>query len=179
MTEKLTIAELKRKPRKGSKARARIVELITMLEDQHREWNAQIGLYQKTSKRDFASWINAVFKQAHKIFVAQWKDKRIEGICFLSSSEYSNSAWITDLILSPEFRNHGYGTKLLKAAFASCKRERKVPSISVSCQNTLAMQLYKKLGFKPLHMSMVKLSRASSISSSEHCASIESPSNLI
>ena len=160
MTEKLTIAELKHKPRKGSNTRARIIELITLLEDQHREWNAQLGLYQKTSRRDFAAQIDAVFKKAHKIFVAQRKDKRIEGICFLISNEYSNSALITNLILSPEFRHHGYGTKLLKAAFAFCKRERKVPSVSVSCQNTLAMQLYKKLGFKSLHTSMVKLNCA-------------------
>ena len=67
---------------------------------------------------------------------------------------------ITDLVVSPEFRHQGYGTKLLKAAFAACKG--KVPSISVSCLNTPAMKLYTKLGFKPLHMSMVKLNSLSS-----------------
>lgn len=63
--------------------------------------------------------------------------------------EWAEEIRIVDLALLPEFRNHGYGTQLLKAVLAEGQAKYKPVSIHVEQFNP-AQNLYARLGFRPV-----------------------------
>lgn len=63
--------------------------------------------------------------------------------------EWAEEIRIVDLALLPEFRNHGYGTQLLKAVLAEGQAKHKPVSIHVEQFNP-AQNLYARLGFRPV-----------------------------
>jgi ribosomal protein S18 acetylase RimI-like enzyme len=65
--------------------------------------------------------------------------------------ELDRSFYISGLALFEEFRGQGIGTELMDVAFARA-RALELPHVSLICfeQNTGAMRLYKRLGFREI-----------------------------
>jgi len=54
---------------------------------------------------------------------------------------------IVDIALLPEYRNAGFGTRLIQAVLDEARRERLVVSLHVELWNP-AVKLYERLGFR-------------------------------
>lgn len=104
-------------------------------------------------KQYFDSWKASDFG-----FVAQ-RHQQIFGVVwlkFFSEDKPGFGFWdeeTPELILSvfPEYRNSGFGKRLLKFAIEEAER-REIPSISLSVEfgNEIAIKLYEKFGFRYL-----------------------------
>lgn len=119
----------------------------TRLEELARtEWSAE----QKNS------FIEQQFNAQHTYYTQHYNPARfciieLEGnvIGRLYVDEWVNEIRIVDLALLPEFRNHGYGTRVLEEVLAEGQAKRKPVSIHVEQFNP-AQNLYARLGFKPV-----------------------------
>ena len=89
-----------------------------------------------------------VFDNKNNFLVIACDDKRIYSI---ASFEYEDGVWMIDSVSTrEEFRGKGLATKVLKAGIAQKKVDF---SLHVKKENTVAFNLYKKLGFEinPTH----------------------------
>ena len=110
------------------------------------ESNSQLSHY-------YSGWKSSDFG-----FVCQ-KDQQILGIVWLKYFTENNPGfgfWDEEtpelvLCIFPEYRNCGYGTRLLQMAIDEAKK-RGIPSISLSVEfeNEVARNLYQKFGFRYL-----------------------------
>lgn len=66
------------------------------------------------------------------------------------SLKYPNSSWIYDVFILPDYRGKGYGKALMKLAIEKCVEKRIL--IYVRDDNTSAMNLYKRVGFREIAM---------------------------
>ncbi|AKB79129.1 GCN5-related N-acetyltransferase [Methanosarcina horonobensis HB-1 = JCM 15518] len=94
-------------------------------------------------------------KKLRKIFYVIKKQDRIAGYCIyylkpeLSFKGLKKKSVIYSIAIDKEFRGMGYGRKLLEESI----KEMKLNGVSstllyVNVNNTLAIRLYKKMGFK-------------------------------
>ncbi|MBN1533644.1 MAG: GNAT family N-acetyltransferase [Spirochaetes bacterium] len=79
-------------------------------------------------------------------------DGRVAGFANLYDIETGNRCFIGNLVLGPEFRGHGAGTLLVRHMMDTAAGTFSVRTIMVMCinENTPALRLYMKLGFRPL-----------------------------
>lgn len=102
------------------------------------------------------SFLDQQFSAQHAYYTQHYNPARFcvieqdgQVIGRLYVDEWANEIRIVDLALLPEFRNHGYGTQLLKAVLAEGQAKRKPVSIHVEQFNP-AQKLYARLGFQPV-----------------------------
>ena len=75
-----------------------------------------------------------------------------------STAEGGKSAWFEDLCVLPEARGKGVGPALLRFVLESAKKEGVLRvTLLTDGDNQRAQALYRKLGFKPSSMLMMRL----------------------
>lgn len=99
----------------------------------------------------------------YQIFFTAEVDNHIVGLIHYREykdqyNEYHGKyGWFPTIVVDPEYRQMGIGSKLMKLAKDYIKKER--PSVmvflGVSCNNPGGLALYNKFGFKPVHQTMV------------------------
>jgi GNAT superfamily N-acetyltransferase len=95
------------------------------------------------------------------IFVAREK-ARVVAMAALhyttSTAEGGKSAWFEDLCVLPQLRGRGVGPALLKFVLDSAKQQGVLRlTLLTDADNERAQALYRKLGFKPSSMLMMRL----------------------
>lgn len=87
-------------------------------------------------------------------------DEATLGMAWLALWTHSQirSAFICDIYLRPEWRNKGYGTQTMRLLEEKARGFKGVTEIGlhVLWQNEVAQHMYKKLGFKPTGINMIK-----------------------
>jgi RimJ/RimL family protein N-acetyltransferase len=82
------------------------------------------------------------------------------GMAWLAIWKHSgkHSAFICDVFIRPEWRNKGYGTQTMQLLEKKSRELKNVSEIGlhVLWQNEVAQSVYKKLGFKPTGINMIK-----------------------
>lgn len=83
------------------------------------------------------------------VLVAE-ENKSIVGFVSLSFPYWDRIAMTHHLVISPDYRGSGFGTKLIKAAIESAKRSgMKKLTLRTALWNSRATDLYKRCGFVP------------------------------
>lgn len=103
------------------------------------------------------SWLentqdDAVMAECHETAILKVEDQQqLAGIIIIGyyGEGDKRTLWIRELAVHPDYQNHGYGTYLLKQAFAyggikSCKRA----FLMADTVNDQAIHLYRKVGFE-------------------------------
>lgn len=93
------------------------------------------------SKIDFVEFIKR--KDIYKIFVFL-EDKQICGYCILKY--VLDEVELLKIAVKKEFRNRGIATKLFHFSLSKLVNPKKI-YLEVDCENSEAINLYKKLGF--------------------------------
>jgi len=87
-------------------------------------------------------------------------DQRVIGMAWLAVWMHSGkrSAFICDVFIRPGWRNRGYGTHAMNLLEQKAREFKDVSEIGlhVLWQNMAAQSVYKKLGFKPTGINMIK-----------------------
>ena len=110
-------------------------------------------------------------KQALLVFKHSFS-KRVDGACLVAVedgnlagaifcekklTQYANSAYITAFFVSKEQQGKGVGKALMAACLSAMKKKRITNvSITVSEKNKRALTLYKKAGFKPFRLMLLR-----------------------
>lgn len=110
-------------------------------------------------------------KQTRKAFAHFLKNK-VPGACLLAEEDgeiiggvfmtrlvtfYEGVAMIQSLFIAPEQQGKGVGKKLLKRSLAAAKKAKvKSVSLTVRKRNCKAFDLYRKHGFEPFRLLMLK-----------------------
>ncbi len=83
------------------------------------------------------------------------QDKKVGYIWF--EIRQKKDAYIWDFLIFKEFRGKGYGKESLKSLEQYCKKYD-VPKISLNVfgNNEIAIELYKKIGYRVIAMTMAK-----------------------
>ncbi|MBL8045419.1 MAG: GNAT family N-acetyltransferase [Anaerolineales bacterium] len=117
-----------------------------------------------------SNFIEQQFTAQHSYYTQHYNSARFcvielngQVIGRLYVDEWAGEIRIVDLALLPEFRNHGYGTQLLKTILAEGHAKHKPVSIHVEQFNP-AQNLYARLGFKPMDTHGVYLLLRTSLS---------------
>ena len=112
----------------------------------------------------FSELMHRTSTEAGKIIVAE-HDNQIAGYVAIQSRVKADKiheidyeyAYISDLVVLPEYRGLGYGRALLDEAIEFAKSQKaKLIRISVAAQNTPANKLYEENGFEPIAIIMEK-----------------------
>ena len=112
----------------------------------------------------FSELMHRTSTEAGKIIVAE-HDNQIAGYVAIQSRVKADKiheiayeyAYISDLVVLPEYRGLGYGRALLDEAIEFAKSQKaKLIRIGVAAQNTPANKLYVENGFEPIAIIMEK-----------------------
>ena len=72
-------------------------------------------------------------------------------------TQYRNSAYIEVVFVSKEYRSQGVGKALMAASLAAMKKKGiSNVSITVDGENSRALSIYKKAGFKPFRLLLLR-----------------------
>jgi ribosomal protein S18 acetylase RimI-like enzyme len=161
-------AEKNRRPVHPAKPR----DLVRVREARSTDVEAMVELlgYLFKQERDFAP---ATTKQrrALEILLAQpamgrlfvlTRGSKILGMVSLlftiSTAEGGKAAWLEDLVVRPELRDRGLGTRLLRAAVDWARKEGLTRiTLLTDVDNAHARRLYLRHGFKPSAMQPLRL----------------------
>ena len=95
------------------------------------------------------------------VFVAREKGRVVAMAALhftISTAEGGKSAWFEDLCVLPEARGRGVGPALLQFVLDSARRQGVLRvTLLTDGDNQRAQALYRKLGFKPSSMLMMRL----------------------
>jgi GNAT superfamily N-acetyltransferase len=95
------------------------------------------------------------------VFVAREKGRVVAMAALhytISTAEGGKSAWFEDLCVLPEMRGKGVGPALLRFVLDSAKQQGVLRvTLLTDGDNERAQALYRKLGFKPSSMLMMRL----------------------
>jgi GNAT superfamily N-acetyltransferase len=116
-------------------------------------------MIQTLNRSDWETFINwadgegwQVSLQEQRLFINHWRPyffalkERGEALGFISALCYRSSAWIGNLLVDPQQRGQGHGTKLLRFALAFLDQPQ-IERIWLTASNQGA-PLYRKYGFK-------------------------------
>ena len=86
------------------------------------------------------------------ITIEAWNENKLVGLLSAYFNDFKNkSGFINHIAVSSKFQNLGISIKLLKKSFAYAKKnEFKSINLEVAKKNTIAMDIYIKLGFKSI-----------------------------
>ena len=142
-----------------------ICQLSEFLNKDHLHYDENLGLSRNRSISFPDSKFNDIYIKEHpgqtfqKFFLCE-SDSHIIGFIHYTErqTEYKgHSGWLTEVVIHPNFRKMGIGSKLLEFTKNWVKKNR--PSImiflGVSCGNPGGITLYNKFGFKPVHQTMI------------------------
>ncbi|MGN7300401.1 GNAT family N-acetyltransferase [Ferdinandcohnia sp. SAFN-114] len=112
--------------------------------------------YEESKKSYYKVFVNGKLEEGHNIFnVVEKERNQVIGEVWLYHDE--NKTFIYELIIFEEFQGRGYGTKTLKKIESYFKnRGAKKIGLNVFGDNLVAINLYKKAGYRVGNMNMVK-----------------------
>jgi len=85
------------------------------------------------------------------LLVAQWLPEIVGMVSLhytISTAEGGTAAWLEDMVVDPRFRGRGVGSRLVEAAFATCRTKgvRRVTLLTDKV-NASAQRFYRRHGF--------------------------------
>jgi len=133
-----------RRLRKGDGENCRTIRLEAL----RHEPEAFGSTYEKESERDAAAFEDRVI--AGCIFGA-FSAKRIVGMAGFyqeSGEKFEHKGVLWGMYVNRDFRSFGIGSDLVSAVLDHAKEVVDLVSLAVATENTLAMALYRKMGFQ-------------------------------
>jgi len=123
------------------------------------------------ARLNFALFHDITVKQALLVF-RHSLSKRVDGACLVAEdkgkpigaifcekklTQYANSAYIAAFFVSKEHQGKGIGKQLFSACLSAMKKKGITnASITVSEKNKRALSMYKKAGFKPFRLLLLR-----------------------
>ena len=127
-------------------------QLLTKLIQSERRFNCNIKEEYKVEE-----WFENIVNDKSNIIIVAKEDDLIVGYLFCKiitvddDPTLESEALIDGLYVEDEFRNKGIATKLIEAAKKWCREQNvKYININVFDENSIALNLYYKMGFKDL-----------------------------
>jgi ribosomal protein S18 acetylase RimI-like enzyme len=146
--------------KKDKKQYSKLIDQLHLLDDdlvQYDDFYAY-GIRNKKEKRMTKSeFIEYLFSDNSHVCIMVDKDI-VVGYCIIYADlDDKNIIKIENVIVSKEYRHEGFGTSILTIAINYIKENfitAKIISIGSYCENKVAMNIYKKLNFKPYYQLM-------------------------
>ena len=126
----------------------------------HREWDMNMDLKRSKPRSPICRKdLEDIQNKGGFVMVATDHNDNILGYCFagIDSDFYDGTVWLNDLVVDESVRGMGIGTRLVREALKELKSEgHRHVVLNVSLQNSPAIGLYEKTGFRPWEYTMVR-----------------------
>ena len=138
---------------------SQILELINSL----KQFDSQFDEHYKTDKQSVVDLYDEI-KSKGQIFVSVI-ERKVVGFVSVEINNKNDKlieetipvAYISDIVISPEFRNQGIGTKLLETVEIWAKnKDIRFLKLIVFSDNNNAKKIYSNFGFKEYETTMLK-----------------------
>ncbi|MFH0875797.1 MAG: GNAT family N-acetyltransferase [archaeon] len=133
-----------------------LVELCTITRKHHEQFGPEYALAEgwQLTWRNYASSIIEKSQENSAIYVADIEG-RLVGYCMGNIQgrppvfQMSKEAYISDVLVRPEYRRQGIGEDLVNAMILHFKDKADIITLKYAVDNDAARGLYEKLGFAP------------------------------